>query len=118
MSKAETGSRSSVLEQAARELEAAARDARVAADAAVTALRAAHSGGQHGWRVLRPRGLVSAAVRRPGQTLQRVSAARADRIRSPLNRACQEPGSHAPAPGQAACPPAGWVSSDAGQRSW
>ncbi len=52
MSKAETGNRSSVLEEAARELEAAALGeldrahtsaltARVAADAAVTALQAA-----------------------------------------------------------------------------
>src|SRR6266702_300084 len=41
MSKAETGSRSPVLEEAARELEAAAHDARVAADAAVPALQAA-----------------------------------------------------------------------------
>jgi hypothetical protein len=41
MSKAGTGSRSPVLEEAARELEAAVHDARVAADAAVTALQAA-----------------------------------------------------------------------------
>ena len=34
-----------------------------------------------------------------------------------LNRASQEPGNHTPALGQAACPPAGWVSSDTGQRS-
>jgi hypothetical protein len=98
MSKAQTGNRSSVLDEAARELEAAAHDARVAfdcvalgeldrahtsaltarvaADAAVTALQAALlAASTAAW--------WSAAVRRPAPALQRVSAARADRIRSP-----------------------------------
>ena len=105
MSKAETGSRSPVLEEAARELEAAAHDARVAvdcvalgeldrahtsaltarvaADAAVTALAAALLAARHGRRVLRRAGWWPAAARRPSQALQRVSADRADRIGGP-----------------------------------
>ncbi len=103
MAKAKTGT-GSVLEEAARELEAAAHDAqvafdclalgeldrahtsaltaRVAADAAVTALQAALLAASTAG-VLRRAGWWPAAVRRPSQALQRVSADRADRIRSP-----------------------------------
>ena len=125
MGKAETGSRSPVLEEAARELEAAAHDARVAvdcvalgeldrahtsaltarvaADAAVTALQAALLGGQHGRRVLRRAGWWrGGAPAFPGPPAGQRRSRRSDP--EPLNRASPEPGNHAPALGQ---PPAG-----------
>jgi len=139
MSRAETGSRSSVLEEAARELEAAAHDARVAfdcvalgeldrahtsaltarvaADAAVTALHAALLAAAP---LPGPEAARAGGLRRCDGLPKPSAGQRSSRRSDPgaLEQGSQEPGNHAPALGRAAYRPAGRVSSDAGQRSW